>query len=416
MTQPAAPHPTANSTTAPRRSARRGWAGAAAVGALVVALGAGTVTGAQAAGTLPPPDAQALRASITGLPNADLTSAVVLVDGAGGRWSGTSGSGELGTDRPVMADGRFRIGSISKVFTATVLLQLAGEHRVSLDGTVQQYLPGTLPASYPPITVRQLLNHTSGLPTGGDLGGDDGGAQWFVDHATEGWTPQQVVAEAVGQPMRFQPGTAQQYNGLNYYLAGLLVERVTGHSYAHEVDARILRPLGLRNTSVPAADDTRLPHPTAHVYLTLPGPDGSTEQADVTEQSPWPWAEGGLVSSAPDLDRFLSALLRGRLLAPAQQAELFAVPDVPNVQNQNCDIGPTAGRACFSTGLMRFTAPDGTVLWGKTGSRPGYTNGVFATRDASRDLVYSLSPTSRGGASFAAQYRIAAAAFGLAGH
>ncbi|WP_327065032.1 serine hydrolase domain-containing protein [Kitasatospora sp. NBC_01302] len=400
------------STTVRHRTDRRRRAGAGVIGALVVALTAGTVGGAQAAGRLPAPNAAALRASIAGLPNGHLTSAVVLVDGRDGRWSGTSGSGDLATGRPVAADGRFRIGSISKVFTATVVLQLAAEKRLDLDGTVQQYLPGTLPASYPPITVRQLLNHTSGLPTGGDFG-DDGSAQWFVDHKDEGWTPQQVVAEAATHPMQFAPGTAQQYNGTNYYLAGLLIEQVTGRSYAQEVEQRILRPLALRHTSVPAADDTRLPHPTAHGYLTVSTPDGGTRQADVTEQSPWPWAEGGMLSSAPDLDRFFTALLGGRLLPPAQQAELFAVPDVPNVQNPNCDTGPVTGRACFSTGLMRFTTPDGSVLWGKTGSRPGYSNGVFATRDGARDLVYSLTPTSREGASFAAQYGIAAAAFDL---
>ncbi|MDH6108716.1 D-alanyl-D-alanine carboxypeptidase [Kitasatospora sp. MAP12-15] len=403
-------------TAVNRRSAQRGWAGAGAIGALVVALTAGAATDAQAAGTLPPPNAQALRASIAGLPNAQLTSAVVLVDGKNGHWSGTSGTGDLVTGRPVAADGRFRIGSISKVFTATVVLQLAAEQRVDLNDAIQQYLPGVLPASYPLITVRQLLNHTSGLPTGGDLGGDDGSAQWFVDHKAEGWTPQQVVAEAGTQPMQFQPGTAQQYNGLNYYLAGLLVEQVTGHSYAQEVNARILRPLGLHDTSLPAADDTRLPDPTAHAYLTVTRPDGSTTQVDVTRQSPWPWAEGGMISSAPDLDRFLTALLRGRLLPPAQQAELYSVPDVPNFQNPNCDLGPTAGHACFSTGLMRFSPSDGVVLWGKTGSRPGYSSGIFATQDAARDLVYSLTPTSRNGASFAAQYGIASAAFNLAGH
>ena len=403
-------------TFANRRLVRRSWTSAAAVAALAAVLTAGVATDAQAAGgTVRPPNGKALRASIAGLPNAQLTSAVVLVDGKDGRWSGTSGSGDLTDGRPVAADGRFRIGSISKVFTAAVVLQLAAEKRVDLDGTIQHYLPGVLPADYPPITVRQLLNHTSGLPAGGDLGEDDGSAQWFVDHAAEGWTPQQVVASIGDEPMQFEPGTAQEYNGMNYYLAGLLVERVTGRSYTQEVNARILRPLGLRDTSVPAADDTRLPHPTAHAYLTVPEADGATEQVDVTRQSPWPWAEGGMISSAPDLDRFLTALLRGRLLPPAQQAELFSVPDVPNVQNPNCDIGPTTGRACFSTGLMRFSTPSGAVLWGKTGSRPGYSSGIFATRDAARDLVYSLTPTSRDGASFASQYGIAAAAFDLPG-
>ncbi|QKW20422.1 beta-lactamase family protein [Kitasatospora sp. NA04385] len=393
-------------------------AGTAAIGALVVSLTAGTSGAAQITVHRARPDAAALRASIAGLPSAEITSAVVLVDGDGGRWSGTSGTGDPATGRPVNADGRFRIGSISKVFTATVLLQLAAEHRIDLDGTVQRYLPHALPEGYPPITVRQLLNHTSGLPSGGKLfapdgSTDDGSAAWFAAHAADHWTPRQAVDVLAGQPMQFAPGTAQQYNGVNYYLAGLLIERVTGRSFEREVTDRILRPLGLRHTSAPAATDTALPDPTAHAVLAVPRPDGGTGLADVTRQSPWPWAEGGMLSSAPDLERFLSALLRGELLPPAQQAELFAVPDVPNFHNQNCDIGPTTGRACFSTGLMRFTPAPGIELWGKTGSRPGWTSAMFATRDASRDLVCSFTPTSRQGASFPAQYRVAAAAFDL---
>ncbi|MFD8596090.1 serine hydrolase domain-containing protein [Kitasatospora sp. NPDC059646] len=386
--------------------------GTAAIGALVVALAAGTASAAPAAGAAAP-NAAALSASIAGLPNAQLTSAVVLVGGDGGRWSGTSGTGDPATGRPVAADGRFRIGSISKIFTATVLLQLAAEHRVDLDGTVQQYLPDTLPKGYPDVTVRQLLNHTSGLPTAQGLGDDDGSAEWFVAHAADSWTPEQVVRTAMANPKQFEPGTAQQYNGVNYFVAGLLIEKVTGHSYAQEVTARLLRPLGLHHTSVPAADDTALPNPTAHAVLAVTRPDGGTALTDVTRQSPWAWAEGGLVSTAPDLERFLSALLHGRLLPPAQQAELFAVPDLPNDHNKNCDLGPTTGRACFSAGLMRFTPVPGVELWGKTGSLPGFTNGVFATRDGSRDVVYSFTATSRQGASFGAQYRVAAAAFDL---
>ncbi|MFB7948203.1 serine hydrolase domain-containing protein [Kitasatospora phosalacinea] len=388
-------------------------AGTAAIGALVVALTAGTSGAAPVAVHRAAPDAAALRASIAGLPNEAVTSAVVLVDGDGGRWSGTAGTGDPATGRPVRADGRFRIGSISKVFTATVVLQLAAEHRIDLDGPVQQYLPGALPAGYPPVTVRQLLNHTSGLPTGGGVNDDDGSAAWFAAHAADHWTAQQVVDSLAGQPAQFAPGTAQQYNGVNYFLAGLLVERVTGRSFAREVTDRVLRPLGLHRTSVPAATDTALPDPTAHAVLAVPRPGGGSDPVDVTRQSPWPWAEGGMVSTAPDLERFLSALLRGELLPPAQQAELFAVPDVPNFRNQNCDLGPTAGRACFSTGLMRFTPEPGVELWGKTGSRPGYTSAVFATRDASRDLVYSFTPTSRQGVPFPVQYGVAAAAFDL---
>ncbi|MFD8482383.1 serine hydrolase domain-containing protein [Kitasatospora sp. NPDC059673] len=393
----------------------RKLAGTAMTVAMVAGLTAGAVGGAQAAtGHSTPPNAAALRASIAGLPNAQLTSAVVLVGGEDGRWSGTSGTGDPATGRPVKADGEFRIGSISKVFTATVVLQLVAEHRVDLDGAVQQYLPpNTLPKDYPAVTVRQLLNHTSGLPTGQGQFPDDGTPEWFAAHASDSFTPQEVVRRIMANPKQFDPGTAQQYNGINYYLAGMVIEQVTGHSFAQELNARILRPLGLHHTWAPDAEDTALPNPSAHAVLAVTRPDGSTGLADVTRQSPWPWAEGGMISNAPDLERFMSALLHGKLLPPAQQAELFAVPDVPNHQNDHCDIGPTSGRACFSTGLMRFSPAPGIEFWGKTGSRPGYTSAVFATRDGSRDLVYSFTPTSRAGAPFSAQYRVAAAAFDL---
>ncbi|MFK0192496.1 serine hydrolase domain-containing protein [Kitasatospora sp. NPDC090308] len=404
----------------------RELAGTAAISALVVALGEADPSGAGepgagafgagAFGAGPAGlDAAALRASIADPSGAGLTSAVVRVGGTGGHWTGTAGTGDPATGRPVRADGRFRIGSISKVFTATVLLQLAAERRIDLDGTVQRHLPVALPVGHPPVTVRQLLNHTSGLPGGSELGDDDGSAAWFVAHAADRRTPQQVLDSLAGRPAQFAPGTAQQYNGVNYFLAGLLIERVTGRSFAREVTDRVLRPLGLHRTSVPDAADTSLPDPSAHAVLAVPRPDGGTDLADVTRQSPWPWAEGGMVSTAPDLERFLTALLGGRLLPPAQQAELFTVPDVPNFRGPGPDLGPAAGRACLSAGLMRLSPAPGLVLWGKTGSRPGWTSGVFATRDAARTLVYSFTPTSRRGAPFTAQYRVAAAAFGLPG-
>ncbi|MFD0272699.1 serine hydrolase domain-containing protein [Kitasatospora sp. NPDC127111] len=400
----------------PQRDRR--WTTLAVAGALLAAVGAGVATPALAADRpagdagavaalrpAAPLDRAALAKTLDGLPSEGVTGALVRVDGRGGRWTGTAGA-------DVPADARFRIGSISKVFTATVVLQLAAERRLDLDGTVQQYLPGLLPASYPPVTVGQLLDHTSGLPGGGGLTSGDGGEGWFAAHRADSWTPAQVVADAVRQPMGFAPGTAQQYNGINTFVAGMVIEKVAGRTFAQEVRDRIVRPLGLRDTAVPDRDDVTLPGPHAHGYLDLPGPDGGKQRVDVTEQSPWPWAEGGMISSAADLDRFMTALLRGRLLPPAQQAELFDVPDVPNRHNKNCEIGPTAGHACFSKGLMRATLPNGVVVWGKTGSRPGFTSGVFATRDLSRKVVYSLNPTDVSGREFPKVWEIVTTSFG----
>ncbi|MFJ2576030.1 serine hydrolase domain-containing protein [Kitasatospora aureofaciens] len=397
------------------RTRSRRWTVLAATGALLAAVTAGAATPALAADRTPvavaaatgeagPLDRDTLASTIDALP-ANITGALVRVGGRGAHWRGTSGE-------DVPADARFRIGSISKVFTATVMLQLAAEGKVDLNGTVQQYLPGLLPAGYPPVTVGQLLDHTSGLPGGGGMTSGDGSAQWFVAHKADGWTPEQVVADMLTQPMSFQPGTAQQYNGNNTYVAGMVIEKVTGDTFADQVARRIAGPLGLRDTYVPAADDLDLPDPHATGYVDVPAADGTTIRADVTEQSPYPWAEGGMISTPADLERFLTALFRGRLLPPAQQAELFNVPDLPNNHNKNCEIGPTAGHACFSKGLMRATLPNGTEIWGKTGARPGYSSGVFATRDLSRTAVIALNPTGLNGEEFPTLWKLATASFG----
>ncbi|MGK4583033.1 serine hydrolase domain-containing protein [Kitasatospora sp. HPMI-4] len=408
-------------------SARRTrWSTVAASGALLVALAAGLAapasaatpapahaTAATAAAPLPGLDPAQLRAAIAGLPNADVTGALVRITGSAGHWSGTSGVGDLETGQGVPQNAHIRIGSISKVFTATIVLQLAAEHRIDLDKPVQQYLPGVLPANIPPVRVGQLLDHTSGLPRGAatpDFG--DGSAEWFAANRFKSFTPQQVVDLTAGQPMEFAPGTAQQYNGMNYYVAGMLVEKITGHSFAHEVQSRITRPLGLHDTYVPDADDPRLPGPHSHGYLTVKSPDGTTHPVDVSEQSPWPWAEGGMISTPADLDRFITELFRGRFLPPAQQAELFTVPDVPSHNSSQCRTEADAGRACMSMGLMRVKSAKGVVVWGKTGSRPGYTSGVFATRDLSRKIVYSVNPTNLNGTELRYALQIAGAAFG----
>ncbi len=398
------------------------WSALVASGAVLVALAASTAVPASAATAAPAPvsaaplprlDPAELRAAIGGLPAADVTGALLRITGRAGHWSGTSGVGDLETRQGVPPDAHIRIGSISKVFTATIVLQLAAEHRIDLDKPVQQYLPGALPVGLPPVTVGQLLNHTSGLPRAADSPDfGDGSPEWFAANRLKSFTPQQVIDLMAGQPMQFAPGAAQQYNGMNYYVAGLLVEKITGHAFAHEVRSRITEPLGLHDTRVPDADDPRLPGPHSHGYLTVTSSDGTVHQVDVTEQSPWPWAEGGMISTPADLDRFMTALFRGRFLPPAQQAELFTVPDVPSFHSSQCRTEADAGRACMTMGIMRVKASNCVVVWGKTGSRPGYTSGAFATRDLSRKIVYSLNPTNLNGAEIRYVQQIAAASFG----
>ncbi|MFE2510771.1 serine hydrolase domain-containing protein [Streptomyces naganishii] len=305
------------------------------------------------------------------LPDDVVAGALIRRDGVGA------------TAGPVTADAHFRIGSVTKVFTNTVVLQLVAEHRIGLDVPARRYVPRELPAAYGRVTVRQLLDHTSGLPKPAPTPGPADGPGWQLKSVTPEDFLRDSFAAATDAPPA--PGSEQQYNGLNSFVLGLIVEKVTGHSFTSELRRRIIRPLRLSQTSLPAADDPVLPSPHAEVYL-----DGQ----DVTEQSPYPWAEGGMVSTAADLDRFITALFRGRLLPPAQQKLVFEVPNVPSAAgNTNC-VGPAA---CYSVGgLLRYQTANGEYVWGKTGSRPGWDNGVFATRDLRHHVVYSLNPTGNG--------------------
>ena len=360
--------------------------------------------------TLPPVNPAALQDAIAGLPTPDITAAVVGVTGRGGHWAGASGPADLSTQRAASPVDRFRIGSVTKLFTAAVVLQLVAEHRVGLDVAVQHYLPGILPAAYPTITVAQLLDHTSGLPRTAGAGDGEGDPAQFVQQRFGHPSPREVIGDLDGQPLVFAPGSALQYNGINYFLLGLVIEKAGGRPYAEQVDERILRPLRLADTRVPAATDYRIPGPHLHGYLAVDVPSGSSRLVDVTEQSPYPWAEVGMTSSVGDLGRFWTALLAGRLLPPAQLQQMLTVPDVPYLGTDHCRLGPP-GRACFGLGPERDVA-GGVTLWGKTGSRPGYTDGVFATTDLQRVIAYGFTPTGRRPDTSAFVLAIAAAALG----
>jgi D-alanyl-D-alanine carboxypeptidase len=300
-----------------------------------------------------------------------------IVAGALVRWDGVGA-----TAGPVNADAYVRIGSVTKALTNTVVLQLIAEHRIDLDARARRYVPQLLPEAYDGVTVHQLLDHTSGLPKPAPTPGPADGPGWQFKSVTPEDFLRESFAAATGTPP--DPGSEQQYNGLNSFVLGLIVEKVTGHSFTAELERRIIRPLHLRHTSLPSADDPTILSPHAEVYV-----DGQ----DVTEQSPYPWAEGGVISTAADLDRFMTALFRGRLLPPAEQELVFEVPAAANgTDNKNC-----TGKPCYSTGgLMRYELPDGEEVWGKTGSRPGWDNGLFATRDLRHRFVYSLNPTGAG--------------------
>ncbi|MES4902534.1 MULTISPECIES: serine hydrolase domain-containing protein [unclassified Streptomyces] len=333
-------------------------------------------------------DTEALRRTIANLPADDATAAVIRVGGRAGSWQGAAGVRDLASRQPVLADGRFRAGSVTKVLTAAVVLQLVAEHKVALNRPVQRYLPELLPADYPPITVAQLLNHTSGLhPADGP--GDSFEAQYA--HRFDTTTPQQLIASATAHPLEFTPGSAQHYLNINYTVLGLLIEKVTGDSYEDQVQRRVLTPLGMRDTSYPGSD----PY--------LPGPHNLGYQrtaAGVVDVTDWNvsagWAAGDVISTAADLERFTVALFSGRVVPKAQLRHMLEVP-------QGITMYESTDPASYTMGLTRSVLPDGTVCYGKTGERYGYATGMGATLDTrgriDRTLVYVVNSTNAKSAS-----------------
>ena len=370
---------------------------------LVLALAAGPLAAPAFAASPSPstavrgtagPDAEALRAALAGLPDADATAALVRVGGTDGSWRGSAGVHDLESGAAADPDARFRAGSTTKVVTASTVLRLAAQGEVDLDTPVQRYLPGLLTKAFEPISVRQLLNHTSGIQAGDGFG--DAFEEQYA-HRFDTLTPRQVVASAVAKGPEFRPGTQQDYLNINYTILGLLIEKVTGHSYAFEAARLVLRPAGMRDTYFPGTDP-RILGPHNHGYQAVQQSDGTTKFVDVTDWNQADrWAAGDMISTTADLERLITALFRGRIVPGPQLQEMFTVP--AGIEG-----------ASYSAGLQRFEY-GGKVYWLKSGARYGYSAVVVATRDLSRTLVYSVNSTDAKGESMnAVAMRIALAA------
>jgi D-alanyl-D-alanine carboxypeptidase len=282
-----------------------------------------------------------------------------------------SGVADVATGQPMAARDRVRVGSITKTLVATVVLQLAAGHRLRLSDSIARWLPGLVPHGRG-ITLRELLQHTSGIF---DYFNDPGFVQAFKADPTRAWRPRALVRIAVAHPPLFPPGTSFAYSNTDYVLLGLVIEKATGQPLARQLRDRIFTPSGLRHTSLPFANVIP-PKPYAHGYL-LNQP-GATGPVDITQVSPSiSWAAGGLLSTAPDLSRFYTALLTGRLLPPRLLHQMLTT--VP--------IGPGTG---YGLGIISLQTPCGTA-WGHNGFFPGYLSNAFTTRGSGRQVIVLIN-------------------------
>jgi D-alanyl-D-alanine carboxypeptidase len=298
------------------------------------------------------PIAQELQAALDDVVAAGASGVTLRVDDGKRTYRLASGQSRLKPPQRMRPEAKIRVGSITKTFVSTVALQLVGEGRLNLDDTVEQWQPGLIPGGAQ-ITVRQLLNHTSGLFNYTD---DDAFISEVLTNPLTAYTPQQIITLANSYPPRFPPGRSWSYSNTNYIVAGLILEQVTHQSISQLIQQRITRPLGLRNTYLPeSSPDIQGYH--AHGYF----PPALTGEGylDVTRLSPTvAWAAGALVSNVDDLRRYFGALLGGQLLPPDQLAQMK-------------DLIPVEDELGYGLGLYRSETACGPV-WGHDGSIPGY--------------------------------------------
>lgn len=284
-----------------------------------------------------------------------------------------------GASTPADPTAKYRIGSNTKLFTSTVVLQLEAEGKLSIDDTVAQYLPNAVNSNgYDghTITIRQLLNHTSGLPEYDKYfvlpGITLGWWYYYGDLRGNHYTPQNLVDTA----LLVKPGPGEHkwsYANTNYILAGMIIQAVTGHDPSVEIQNRIITPLGLAGTSFPTSD-TNLYGNFLHGWRL--NADGSRSDVSASNVELFRSA-GAMISTAQDQAAFVAALLGGQLLPTAQMTELKTTVATPSAQDT------------YGLGITRvvMTECGNKVVWAHGGNILGYHNKWYASEDGTKVAV-----------------------------
>ncbi|MEY9484380.1 D-alanyl-D-alanine carboxypeptidase [Streptomyces calvus] len=345
---------------------------------LLVTLAA---TPALADGTsLPAPDTAAVRAVHRTALEQGAPGALTRIDEGGTSHRVATGEADTAAHTPMDTGRRFRAGSVTKTFTAVVLLQLVAEGRVDLDAPAGRYLPQPLPDDR--ITVRHLLSHRSGLY---DYTNDmfQHTVPGFEAVRTKVFSHQELIDLSTAHPLNHAPGAAYSYSNTNFVVLGQLIEHVTGTPIATHYRERILEPLQLENTSY-VHPRTTITGSHARGYLR---PDDTTlPLVDSTEQTvSWAQSAGAVISDAADLNRFFSALLSGGLLPERQLRDMTTMVPVT-----------ADGKQSYGLGLRGRQLSCGTTVYGHTGTVQGYYTYAFTTRDGTRSMT-SLANTSNNG-------------------
>lgn len=302
-------------------------------------------------------------------------AALATITDANGRATAyTSGTAELNKRVPVPRNGQVRAGSNTKAFVATVVMQLVAEGKVELDKPINHYLPNAVKDDR--ITVRQLLNHTSGLANYTQYMG----LEKFEEVRHRYMEPRELLDIGNAHPVTNQPGEKFKYSNTNYVLLGLLAQKVTGRPIAENVDQRIIRKLGLKDTYWPGQGDETIrgKHPRGYART-------GNGIEDVTELDPsWGWAAGQIISTTKDLNSFYRALLKGELLPEAQLKEMQKTVDTAGEMWPGVEYG---------LGIASAPLTCGGRFWGHGGDIHGYeTRGGVAANGRAVSVAVTALP------------------------
>ncbi|MEX0135212.1 beta-lactamase family protein [Bacillus nitratireducens] len=293
----------------------------------------------------------------------------------GKTWSYAAGVSDLSSKKPMKTDFRFRIGSVTKTFTATVVLQLAGENRLNLDDSIEKWLPGVIQGNGyddKQITIRQLLNHTSGIAE------YTRSKDFNLMDTKKSYTAEELVKMGISLSPDFAPGKGWSYSNTGYVLLGILIEKVTGNSYAEEIENRIIEPLELSNTFLPGNSNVIPGTKHARGYFQ---PDGASEPKDVTYYNPSMGSSAGdMISTADDLNKFFSYLLGGKLLKEQQLKQMLTT-----VSTGEAELGR------YGLGIYETKLPNGVSIWGHGGSIPGFVTFAGGTLGGKHTLAVNLN-------------------------
>ncbi|MCX5109723.1 beta-lactamase family protein [Streptomyces sp. NBC_00378] len=363
--------------------------------ALAVAAIAGTAAFGPSAQAAPAPIAaahetqsprghEATRAALRAVvEQGELPGVAAMARDSRGSWYGSAGHADTATGRERSPGDHFRGASITKTFVATVLLQLEAEQKLSLDDSVEHWLPGLVRGNGydgSRITLRSLLNHTSGIAdhTSDPAFVHDAAGPGFPEHRYDTHTPEELVAVALKYPPVPDPQKAPLYSNTNYVIAGMVIEKATGRSYAQEATRRIIRPLKLRGTSFPGTEPQMPdPHPVAYSRFHQETPDAEIHDA-TTQNMTWLGASGDIISTAGDLNRFQRSLMEGELLPPAQMKEML-------------DEVPLGNGTGYGLGVEFAELSCGVKVVGKSGRTNGSLSAMVGTMDGKHQLTFNIN-------------------------